>query len=428
MNESIQKRSVTDYIPVLLFALVLSYVMYGIAMRQLPQELSDLNGHVYVYLAAFTGVSPLEGWKMAPYFLWHALVLFLNRVCLFPIDVSASAVCSLFLTGSYFVTVFMIERWCRHIDRKISPLLCGFISFALTILQPVWIGFLDAGAARGTGSFSINPLFNPTQMAARPFALICFMLMIDYFAIIDHPSDRNDSNVFFRGNRRMISILLSVFLFISALAKPVFAEMFIPAVGLIMLGKWITLIASKSGRAGKFFTGSLIPAFCIAIPCLLCILVQFSAYFLFGGSYGGGEGLIITGWLEVWSHFSENIPLSILLSMSFPILVLITDGRNFLRTSMGQLGTVSWLTGFIECALLGEGGEKLLHGDFIWPMLFGMLMLWAASLLHFLKMEKSASSMAARAVLIAGWILILIHLHYGFLYISENLGWTFFIF
>ena len=428
MNETRQNRSITDLLPILLFAMPLSYVMYGIAMKQLPQELSDLNGHVYVYLAAFTGVSPLEGWKMAPYFLWHAIVLFLNRICNIPIDISASTTCSLFLLGSYFLTAFMISRWCAHIGRKIPPALCGFISFALTILQPVWIEFLDAGTSRGSGSFSINPLFNPTQMAARPFALICFMLMIDYFRLIDNPSDKNDSNVFFRGNKKLIGILLSVFLFISALAKPVFAEMFIPTVGLIMLGKWITLIVKKDGSASKFFTGSLIPTFCIAIPCLLCILIQFSAYFLFGGSYGGGEGLIITGWLEVWSAFSENIPLSILLSMSFPILVLVTDARNFLGTDIGKLGTVSWIAGFLECALLGEGGDKLLHGDFIWPMLFGMLMLWVAALLHFLKMEKNASSAAAKAVVIAGWILILIHLHYGFLYIFENLEWTFFIF
>ena len=414
MNETRQNRSITDLLPILLFAMPLSYVMYGIAMKQLPQELSDLNGHVYVYLAAFTGVSPLEGWKMAPYFLWHAIVLFLNRICNIPIDISASTTCSLFLLGSYFLTAFMISRWCAHIGRKIPQALCGFISFALTILQPVWIEFLDAGTSRGSGSFSINPLFNPTQMAARPFALICFMLMIDYFRLIDNPSDKNDSNVFFRGNNKLIGILL--------------AEMFIPAVGLIMLGKWITLIVKKDGSASKFFTGSLIPTFCIAIPSLLCILIQFSAYFLFGGSYGGGEGLIITGWLEVWSAFSENIPLSILLSMSFPILVLVTDARNFLGTDIGKLGTVSWIAGFLECALLGEGGDKLLHGDFIWPMLFGMLMLWVAALLHFLKMEKNASSAAAKAVVIAGWILILILLQYGFLYIFENLEWTFFIF
>jgi hypothetical protein len=68
-----------------------------------------------------------------------------------------------------------------------------------------------------------------------------------------------------------------------------------------------------------------------------------------------------------------------------------------------------------------------MHGDFIWPMLFGMLLLWASALLHFLNMEKRASSKPARFIIILGWILILIHLHYGIIYIADVLGWDFMI-
>ncbi|MCR4792001.1 MAG: hypothetical protein K5871_04585 [Lachnospiraceae bacterium] len=421
-NSILSEGFVSDQLPVLFFALILSYLIYGISMKQLPDELSDLNGHVYVYIATFTGVSPVEGWKMAPYFLWHAFVLLFNKVLNIPVDVSASVTCSLFALGSYFASVFMIRRWCEFSDRKMSHVLCGFLAFTLTVLQPVWIEYLDAGSARGIGTFSMNPLFNPTHMAARPFALCCFMLVIDLFRLHD-----GKETIFFRGNLRRISILLAVFLFLSAMAKPVFAEMFIPAVGLMMLAGLFCRIRQKDGSAVSYLTKVLLPAFLIAVPCLLCILVQFLAYFLFGGSYGGGEGIVITGWLEVWSFFTENIPLSVLLGMSFPILVIVTDARNFLKTGTGQLGLTSYIVGFLECALLGEGGDKLSHGDFIWPMLFGMLMLWAAALLHFLEMEKRAAGTSSRIIMIIGWILILIHLHYGFLYISEALGWNFFL-
>ncbi len=428
---------ISDVIPLLVFALILSYLVYSVSLKELPNELSDLNGHVYVYLATFTGVSPIEGWKMAPYFLWHAFVLLFNKVFLIPIAISASVTCAVFALGSYFATAFMIRRWCEHIERSISSALCGFLSFAFTILQPVWISFLDAGIANGIGTFSINPLFNPTHMAARPFALCCFMLMTDLFVLQDteHAKDqaseadksRSGSTIFFRGGTLRISIFLSLFLFLSAMAKPVFAEMFIPAVGLMMLGKWIGHIKLRDGSGKKYFFGPLLKTFLIAVPCLLCILIQFSAYFLFGGSYGGGEGIVITKWLEVWSTFTESIPLSILLAMSFPILILVTDSRNFLRSDIGKLGLVSYIVGFLECALLGEGGDKLLHGDFIWPMLFGMLMLWASSLLHFFVMEKRASGIFSKCIIITGWILILIHLHYGFLYIFSALEWDFFV-
>ena len=427
-NRTTSDNNVSSFLPVLIFAVILSYFIYGITMKELPRDLSDLNGHVYVYLATFTGSDALEGWKMAPYFLWHAVVLFFNKILLMPVDVSASVTCSLFALGSYFVTAFMISRWCRHIERNITPLLLGFISFAFTVLQPVWIGFLDAGISRGLGSFSINPLFNPTHMAARPFALCCFMLVLDLFRIQSADEKKDHITIFFDGSSKRISILLAVMLFLSATAKPVFAEMFIPAVGLIMLFRQLQAALKKDGSGKKYFLGCLLPTFCAAIPCIICILVQFSAYFLLGGSYGGGGGLIITDWLLVWSHFTENIPLSILFGMSFPILIIVTDLRNFIRTHEGILGMVSFGVGFLECALLGEGGDKLYHGDFIWPMLFGMLMLWAASLLHFLRMEKRGASVPARIIVYAGWILILIHLHYGFLYICEILDWSFFIF
>ncbi len=423
ISEQNNKVSPSRILPVLGFALILCYVMYGVVMHELPNDMSDYNGHVYVYITTFTGFSPIEGWKMAPYFLWHVFVLIFYKLCRIPLDVSAGITSCLFLLASYFITVFMIERWNDHYEHGLNITCSSFIAFTLTILQPVWIDYLDLGSSRLLGSFSINPLFNPTHMAARPFALLSFMLIIDLWKYQE--SDKTEP-VFFRMSEKKIRILLALILVLSALAKPVFAEMFIPAVGLIMLAKQFGAVREKKGM--QYFKRALLPTFLVALPCLLIILVEFSAYFLFGGSYGGGEGMIITGWLEVWSAFSENIPLSILFSMSFPILVIIADSKNFVKEPMGILGIVSYAVGFLEAALLGEGGDKLMHGDFIWPMLFGMLLLWASALLHFLNMEKRASSKPARFIIILGWILILIHLHYGIIYIADVLGWDFMIF
>ena len=416
-----KKSPISEHLPVLLFSLPLCYFMYGIVMKQVPYDLTDYNGHVHVYLATFTGVSALEGWKMTPYFLWHLFVLFFNKFFCLQIDISAAVTSCIFLLASYFVTVYMLERWSSYNGHTLNSTATAFISFSLTILQTIWIDHLDAGSSRLLGTFSINPLFNPTHMAARPFALLCFMLIIDLWKAMD-----GKNTVFFPYSKKKIMIFLSISLALSAFAKPVFAEMFIPAVGLIMLYRQI--VSVRNNKGADYFKSCLLPAFLVSVPCILVILAEFMAYFLFGGSYGGGEGVVITGWLEVWSLFSENIPLSILLGMSFPILIMITDAKNFFKTDIGILGTVSYIVGFLQAALLGEGGDKLSHGDFIWPMLFGMLLLWVSALLHFLNMEKRAASRAARFVIILGWVLFLIHLHYGFQYIAEILEWDFLIF
>ncbi len=426
MNPSIsgkKTRPVSDCLPILGFALALCYFMYGVAIRELTGELSDYSGHVYVYLATFTGESALKGWMMSPYFLWHALVLFFKNVLKLPIESSAAASSCVFYLASFFLTVFMTEKWCSHKELKISVTLTGFFSFALTMIQPIWISFMDAGASRSVGVFSFNPLYSPTHMAARPFALLCFMLVAD---LLELAHDRLP--VFLGLNRIKTLIILSVFLFISAAAKPVFAEMFIPSVGILMLAECISAFVSNKESGGKYLKNYLLPAFCAAVPTVVFIFAMFFLFINMGGSYTETEGVVITPFLKVWSTYSENIPLSMLFMMSFPIYILVIDSKNFLRSVTGKLGAVSFVTGFLEAAFLGEGGDKLGHGNFIWPMMFGILLLWASAMLHFLTMEKKAVSGFTRFLICIGWILILIHVHYGFQYLFEVFGWDFMIF
>lgn len=110
------------------------------------------------------------------------------------------------------------------------------------------------------------------------------------------------------------------------MAKPVFAEMFIPAVGIIMLVEWMMRIVRKDESAVGYFRQCLAMLLC-SIPALMYILAQFLAFF------GGGEQesslLIFTKWMEVWSMYSENIVLSIILGMAFPVFMILIDGRFF---------------------------------------------------------------------------------------------------
>lgn len=426
MNPSIsgkKTRPVSDCLPIFGFALALCYFMYGVAIRELAGELSDYSGHVYVYIATFTGDSALKGWMMSPYFLWHIVVLFFKTGLKLPIESSAAASSCIFYLASYFITVFMTEKWCSHKGLSHSSAFTGFFSFALTMIQPIWISFLDAGASRSVGVFSFNPLYSPTHMAARPFALLCFMLVIDLWELA-HKQD----SFFFGLNRNKTLVLLAVLLFISAAAKPVFAEMFIPAVGLMMLYECIFSFVQNKESGTKFLKGFLLPAFSAAAPTIVFIFAMFFLFINMGGSYTDTEGVVITPFLQVWSGYSENIPLSMLFMMSFPIYILIIDSKNYLRSGIGKLGSVSFVVGFLEAAFLGEGGDKLGHGNFIWPMMFGILLLWASAMLHFLTMEKMADTKFKRFLICIGWILILIHVHYGFQYLFEVFGWDFMIF
>lgn len=212
-------------------------------------------------------------------------------------------------------------------------------------------------------------------------------------------------------------IYLAVALFLSTLAKPTFAEMFIPAVGVVMLVEWIVRIRRGDGSGAVYFRHCLHMLLC-AVPALLYILLQFFAYFIWGGSYGGDGSLIITRWLEVWYLGTENVGLSVALGMAFPLFMVLINGEYFIKSDWGRLGLAGYGVGFLEAALLGEGGGKLAHSDFLWPMMSGMLIMFVVSMMRLLVLERTqADTRGRRLALWAAWFLFCIHVLYGLLYI-----------
>lgn len=404
---------------VVLWGVILAYLIYVVVEVQMTPG-SDYHGHLYTYLPMFSKETWVEGWKMVPYCMWHLCVLALNRLLHVPLEAAAAYSSIFFVLFAYLVMYWMLCRYTAAQGAQISQTRAAMLAFGLSVLQPLYFYWLDAGG-RYLGTFSMNPFHNPTQICVRPFILLCFCLVCDIWG---KQKDDSYQGIFFhveRGLRRYY-VYLAVLLFLSAMAKPVFAEMFIPAVGLLMLAEWIRRIVQKEKSAGMYFRQCLIMLLC-AVPCLVYILIQFLAYFIWGGSYGGGGGLIVTGWMQVWSLFSENVILSIALGMAFPLYILLIDSGFFVRNDMGRLAVTGYGIGVLEAALLGEGGEKLTHADFLWPMICGMLILWTTAMLHFLVLDKERMETKRQRIARGfAWVLFCLHVLYGLLYIKDTLG------
>ncbi|MCR4896638.1 MAG: hypothetical protein K5891_07695 [Lachnospiraceae bacterium] len=425
----------------LLPAAVLFALLYRTVMQEIANPLSDVNGHVYVYILGFLQDGFLSGWKEVPYCMWHLPVLFLYKVCGVPLANGAGLVSGFFAALGYLVTYDLIRRYAERRNLGVSPLMSALISFSFSLVQGIYVDFWDAGE-RFSGIFSMNPLHNPTHMAVRPFAMLCFALVVDLWAV----TEEGKEGLFFPVERdvKKYRILLTVMLFLSAMAKPVFAEMFVPAVAFTMLVRWIAKCTRK--EEGKAYFAECLRMLLCAVPALVYILLQFLAYFMWGGSYGSDGGFTVTSWMEVWSLFSDNVLLSILCGMAFPIYILLLSGKWFLENAMGRLALVGYGIGLLEAALLGEGGVKLSHGDFLWPMMCGMLLWWLAALLRLLELEglQGATAVTApkaadettpardaragaapnlrNALLCGAWLLFLAHVIFGFLYLRTLMG------
>lgn len=401
---------------VIFFGVAMSYFVYLAVMNQLPQTYADYNGHTYVILPIFTGESWVQGWRSVPYCMWHMCVLALNFLLHIPLEASAAYVSCIFQLLAYFIMYWMIRKYTEAMGSALDPVKAAVISVGLSVAQALYFYWLDAGD-RFLGTFSMNPIHNPTQMTVRPFILLSFCLVCDIWGA---QKDKNYRGIFFKveNGLKRYYIYLAVVLLLSAAAKPVFAEMFIPAVGLLMLLEWINRIRQRDGSSAAYFRQCLKMLLCAA-PTILYILLQFLSFFFWGESFGEDRSFTLTTWMEVWNMFSENVILSIALGMAFPLFMVLIDGCFFAK-DMGKLALTGYLIGVLEAAVMGEGGSRLDHANFIWPMMCGMLLMWMTSILRLLVLERTQTDTKFKKILVDfAWFLFCAHVICGILYMKD---------
>lgn len=370
------------------YAVLLSVLTYYSVLKEFANEMSDYCGHVYSYIPLLSPQNLPEGWMSIPYCLWHIHVIILHKIAKIPVEPAAAIASCFFTLLSFGILYWIISRFTKTRGIQCSSSLTATLAFALCIIQRIAIPWADIA-----GEFTINTLHNPTQMCVRPFSLLCFVFTYDIFMKLDNENYVGTFIDMSKGLKKAY-VALAVTLFFSGMAKPTFAEMFIPTVGLLMLYGWGLRLVKKTGTAKVYFK-ELVTMFLVAVPTLLYILLQFLAYFVWGGSYGLEEShMVLTKWMEVWSMFSDNIPLSILVAMGFPLFVILIDAGFFFKDHMGRIALLGYAVSLLEAGFLTEE-TKMSHGDFLWPMMSGMLLLWVVSLLHFLHLcHRNAASTA----------------------------------
>ena len=402
------KKNRNDLLIILIFVILLSYLNYIYVMAALQDNLSDYRAHTYSFLPLFTRQTFWQGWMAVPYCAWHLLALFFHRILLIPIEVSAAYSTCAFASFTYLVFYWVLQKIQLRFELGENSIKTAFIAFCLCIANPLSAFWLDSSA------FSMNAVHSATYSCVKGFSLLCFCLVCD---IWNKQKDPEYRGIFFpvENGLKKYYVYLAFILFLSAAAKPTFAEVFIPAVALCMLVTWIHRIRCRNGSAKPYFRHCLYTFYC-AIPTLIYILAQFTAYFLLGGSDGNNGSMIITKFLEVWKLFSENVVLSIVLSLAFPLFMILIDTAHFFRTDMGRLSLVCLAVGFLEAAFLGEEGQKLGHGNFMWPIMSAMLLVYTVSTLRLLVLEKKQNDTTAKSVLLSvAWLLFCLHALAGIL-------------
>lgn len=239
-----------------------------------------------------------------------------------------------------------------------------FLVFALFLLgnlySPKNTAFFGFDYAyRCMGIYTPNPIWNATYLAARPFTIICF-----FEAAKVLKSYRE--NFSWKG-----CLPFALSLFLMTITKPGYTLVLVPLMGIILLAD---LIKSR----GKSFRNAFL--LCVTmIPTGIDLLYQFFGVFT-GTNVKGEETGIGWAFARVWSNYSKNIPLSIVMGMALTLGVAVLNWKVLKERFIYRFAWYNYLLATAMFLCLYEKGFRMMHANFSWGYMHGMFFVFFVTL------------------------------------------------
>ncbi len=294
---------------------------------------------------------------ITPHFLYHLLTIIINWTTTAGFDYSALAASTLLamLTGGAIYLLFLYETGssCQGKTRwYISA-----ATFAVVVAGPIIMLYpLDGHAYLGYNG--INVFHNPTMLALKPFALLLFALSCRMF---EHPEEQN--------YRTLSAIVLLAALSISA--KPNMIICLIPT--LLTVSFW------QRWRKGNVPYPALASLF---IPSALILAWQYYVTYSTGqATTVMDKSRIIFMPFEVMSHYSNFLLLKFLLSILFPLAILLLYMKKTAADLKLVMAWILFFFGAFYTYFLAETGERMYDGNFFWSGQISLFILFIYSTL-----------------------------------------------
>lgn len=397
MKIQLNARTVLKVFLVMLTLLVVAAATFAISFKHTAIPFTDTHIHMN------DAVEIVEGRAATSYPGWYIVFGLLYRLFHIPANYSAAIACAFFavLTGSaiYFVLS-------RELGQNIF--VNSFIVLFMVFYGP--LHFKAFGDNYYLGQSSFNTWHNPTNPSVKFLAIIIFYFYIHYF----HAEPRTSLD-YFGGQltKKKATILLSVFVFISLLCKPSFFQVFAPTLVIMYL---LDFLAFKQ----KTVKDSLMEA-TLLIPSGLFFLCQFFYNFLAPGNSSGG---IVLSFFDSWRCYTNNVLLSILAIITYPIYICLFCEKKLLKNKQLLYAIIFYFISLAEYGLLAETGERLAHGNFGWGYSLAIGIVFLSSIITFVRYIRSRAEEKAwiyYAKIVGGCSLLLVHFCRGVWYYLQLL-------
>ena len=414
-----KERSKVDKILFPLLLLTYTAVMlYLFAMQcyQVPHFVSDMPDYV-------NHVMGIEGNYEFPYplFFWASRVL----AVFMEAPAAVAVATALFNAAAVVLVKIYMNRRAKEIIWNISAtnILQGRkrLAYDLAITGMIFALFLLGNlyspkntaffgfdyAYRCMGIYTPNPIWNATYLATRPFTVVCFFEAVRMLGMIERESkvqNRPGNLSVWKAFPWKETIPFAVSLFLTTFTKPSFSMVVLPAIALYMIWQ---LIWTK----GKSF----LFAFCLCltmIPTFADLLYQFGGVFS-GTNVMGEETGIGFEFAKVWSNYSKNIPLSIIMGMALPIGVLVLNLKEVVKDAYYRFAWFNYLVGMGMFLCLYEKGFRMLHANFSWGYMHGMFFVFLMTLIYMIKNTIQWRKSWKVVFVLAEWSVLAYHLVCG---------------
>ena len=339
---------------------------------------------------------PVGLFKAHPEPLWHLLTFGVMKLLRCRVEIAAGIVSGLLIVLTYIIAFAAIRRSVPGLE---SHEIAG-LDLVLHLAGAIYLPFFNDKPYLGQGSPNI--WHNPTTIIVRPIGLLIFILTASM--IIQARKEEFENNIP-AGRAAATGILL----ILSCLAKPSFVQVYYPAIFTLMV-LWLIMY-----RGRNFKTAIQLMLMCL--PSLAVMILQFVIAF-YGGNKNAG-GITIAPFVVAGAR-TRSIPISMLLLLAFPLLMLILTAIRKGVTWGDAFAWMMLLWGLVWRLLLAEKGERTWHGNFSWGYMLAAYLVWFTAVRSYLKLYFSEQMTGNKRGVgfVLATIVLALHLVSGIYYIG----------
>ncbi|MCD8150005.1 MAG: hypothetical protein LUE92_10690 [Clostridiales bacterium] len=335
------------------------------------------------------------------YPLYHYAVIMISVVFSVTTQFAGAVVLGL----SQLATLILTEKLISYIvygqtricDRY-KAFICMAAAMLVNVVQPIFTYSIRPGYSSGNGYIS------PTQAFVKPFIILVVLLTWQY--ICGEKTLKKQTGI-------------ATALFLSCLAKPVFAMAFIPAMGIYYLVVRVKEldVLHHANAFGRLIINVLKDIWPLIISGIVIIAqYAFSRTVTDQPVLSGidGSSSVAIGWMKAWNLCVSNVWLSILFAYFAPIVFLLVNRRKLKFMTFWKMTGIYALVSFLYISCLYQTGKQIGDLNFrnCWIIVFTLT--YTGCFSEMIRMDKDKKTWATIA-------LFGIHLLFGLALLVKDL-------